>query len=66
MTCQFSESERRGISNYECICIHPCFRKAGRVEESIIPHETPSLIQSLTQLFGEMPANVDWIVMNGG
>ena len=65
MTCRFSESEGRGISNCERICILPCFRKAGKDKKRTSPLETLSLIQCLTQLFGGMAAKVDWIVMNG-
>ena len=30
VTCQFSESERRGISDCECIYLRPCFEKGGK------------------------------------
>ena len=41
--CQFSESERRGISDCERIFLRPCFEKTGRDLKCVSPHKTPSL-----------------------
>ena len=49
VTCQFSESERWGISDCECIYLCPCFEEPGKDEESVSPHKTPSLVGPLTQ-----------------
>ena len=54
--CQFSESERRGISDCERIFLRPCFEKTGRDLKWVSPHKTPSLIGPLTQ-----PELVEWL-----
>ena len=54
--CQFSESERRGISDCERIFLRPCFEKTGRDLKCVSPHKTPSLIGPLTQ-----PELVEWL-----
>ena len=59
--CQFSESERWGTSDCEHIYLFSYLRKAGKDQESISLHETPSLIGSLAQ-----PELVEWLVGGRG
>ena len=56
MICQFSESERPGISDCKRICLRPCFGKAWRDHKSVISYETSLLIEALTQ-----PQFVKWL-----
>ena len=49
LICQFSESERWGLSDFERIYLCPCFKEAGENQESVSPHETTSIIEPLMQ-----------------
>ena len=55
MICQFYRSKQRGISDSKCICICPCFGKAGKDQKGLSTHEASSLTEPLMQpLFVEL------------
>ena len=44
--CQFSESERLGISDCERICLCPCIGKAGKDKKASVLTRLPQLLGS--------------------
>ena len=64
--CQFSESEPRGISDFECIFLCPCFKKAAKDRENVSPNETLTHWAFDTALIDRMAERREWIVAKNG